>query len=257
MFKINRSAIIWSSVIIIITSLLLVIVLQSGFSEPKKIILTQLLTIFVLGAGLNTVWELYSKNRLKKDIIDAKTLSEEIAKSGLTGIKPPVVFQETHNWKELFSDVKDLDLFISYGSTWRGSNRTRLNNLSKMKDSKVNIVLPDFKNKRVVDQLSSWFNTDSNRIEVKIKEAANDFSRIFEDCDCDFQLYLTETTPVYSFYRFDKKIILALYKHDPERRGVPSFLINNTGYLYDFVTNDFEALINNSRIYTYDDQASE
>jgi hypothetical protein len=52
---------------------------------------------------------------------------------------------------------------------------------------------------------------------------------------------------VYSWYRFDQTAVVAFYKHGQERSNVPTFVVQQGGTVFDFMTKEFETLIGSKR----------
>lgn len=57
------------------------------------------------------------------------------------------------------------------------------------------------------------------------------------------ELWFLPKCPVFSFYRFDHIGILAMYKHQKGRGNVPTFVFEQGGTLYDFMRQEFDAMI--------------
>ena len=247
MNSINWSHLGWSLLIIAIGVIVILVIGDSGWGERWQILVTQLFSIIIITTALNIIWEQYSKERFKKEILGAKSFADEIERAGLKKIPSTKGFNEEIDWEKHFNEVRNLDLFVSWGYSWRQNNRLRLKNFAEREDTKANIILPDYEEEQIVAQLAQWFTMDTEDVVKEIKKSAKDFDKLFNDKEVDYQILLANTTPVYSFYRFDHVGILALYKHRNEKVGVTSLIVEEGGSLYDYISKDLKFLKKNSR----------
>lgn len=243
----------WSSAIILLGCLIITSIDDWGLKESWEIFISQIISILVITTALNFLWEQHSKDVFKKEILGTKTFSDQIERAGLIQIPSDQGFHDDIDWEKLFYEVRQLDLFVSYAYSWRQNNRNRLKSFAKREHSTANIILPNYQNDKIVSQLSLWYGKNEDKIKELIKNSARDFNKLFSEYDTDHEIYLTNTTPVYSFYRFDHIGILALYKHREEKSGVPSFIFKQGGSLYDFITQDFNFLKEDSNSYNEGD----
>ncbi len=151
--------------------------------------------------------------------------------------------------KSYLSSVKELDVFFTYSYTWRSSNRTELKNIASTHNAKIRVILPDNTKDEVLEELSRRFEKDANIIKTKIEEAENDFKSIFSvEGGAKIEIWKIPVVPLFTFYRFDNRIILALYSHHREKVPVPSFVIEKNGLLYEFICNEIKAMIGDGGI---------
>ncbi len=57
------------------------------------------------------------------------------------------------------------------------------------------------------------------------------------------EIWVVPFVPVFSCYRVDQKAVFALYRHRAGRGGVPAFVVDSEGYLYDFIREEFDVMI--------------
>jgi hypothetical protein len=57
------------------------------------------------------------------------------------------------------------------------------------------------------------------------------------------QMWLLPMTPMLTFYRFDRRAVFTIYNHQRERVPVPAFVVEQGGNLYDFIRQEFNAMI--------------
>lgn len=151
-------------------------------------------------------------------------------------------FTQDIDWHPLFTGVTELDLFISYGSTWRHTVHEDLSTVAANRKARVRIVLPDPNNPDLISELSRRFAIEPEALKGRLDEAVKEFKDIFQGSACQFQLICIPTAPVYTYYRFNQRILVAFYKNQTRRADVPALLLTQ-GPLYDFFYNDFSAML--------------
>jgi hypothetical protein len=202
-------------------------------------ILRDLGALLVSTVTIATLWELAAKRAFLTELMSKAKLAEDIRSSGIVNLTDD--FYGEIDWKKMFKSVKKMDIFFAYGHTWRGTNASELKDLAKRSDVRIRVVLPDFNNEQLMHELGKRFRKEPDEVKRLINEAADDFKGLFKDAN--FSLWLLPESPVFSFYRFDHLVVLALYKHGLGRGNVPTFIVEQGGKIYDFVRLEFEEFI--------------
>jgi hypothetical protein len=95
--------------------------------------------------------------------------------------------------------------------------------------------------------LADRFSTDPDSVAAKIGEAITEFSTLKVANGADVRIYVRPGDVVFSCYRFDGRAVLTLYSHSRERRSrVPTFVVGS-GSVYDFVYDEIQAILDQSR----------
>lgn len=200
--------------------------------------------LLIASVAIASLWEFVAKRAFLAELMAKAKLAEEVRAAGLVTITTD--FQRGIDWAKLFKTVTKLDIFFAYGGTWRGSNTPELRALALRPGVRIRVVLPDPEDNALMHELGRRFNTTNEDIKRKILDAVDDFKKIFSvssQSTRTFSLWYLPSSPVLSFYRFDHVAIIALYNHRKERGGIPTFVVQEGGKLYDFIRQEFDSFI--------------
>ena len=206
---------------------------------PVQAVVRDLSALLVSTVTIATLWELAAKRAFLAELMAQARLAEEVRSAGIVTVTTD--FQRGVDWKRMFKTVRRLDIFFSYGRTWRGTNVAELNEIVQRSDTRVRVVLPDPYNNELMKELGRRFRKSPDEVKSLILEASNDFQNIFKDSN--FSLWFLPESPVFSFYRFDHLVVLALFKHGTRGGELPTFMVEQGGAIYDFVRREFDAFI--------------
>ncbi|PKW14270.1 hypothetical protein A8926_1875 [Saccharopolyspora spinosa] len=151
------------------------------------------------------------------------------------------------DWDELFKGVDRFDVFLAYGSTWRQSNLTNLENLARKKGVKIRVFLPDPDDQHTVNTLATRFNYTHEKLINHINEAKEEFSALPASKDGSLEIFFRKGDALFSCYRFGSVAVLTLYSHQKRRTGVPTVVCQQGGSLYDFLVQEFDSIHRQSR----------
>ncbi|HYR88067.1 MAG TPA: hypothetical protein VE422_28570 [Terriglobia bacterium] len=205
-------------------------------------IIRDLGALFVASITVATLWDLFSKRAFLSELLATTQLAEDITEAGIGAITSD--FYRGIDWPTLFGSTSDLDVFFTYGSTWRGSNRVDLQRFAKKKGARVRVVLPDPENPEVVAELAHRFRQTPDEVKRRIEGAKRDFEEIFDQAQAEFSLWFLPLAPVYSVYGFGSLVVITFYNHGRGKMlDIPTFVGRQGGTLHQFVTEEFEDLV--------------
>jgi hypothetical protein len=93
-----------------------------------------------------------------------------------------------------------------------------------------------------VGELARRFGLAPAKTKDLIEESVHDYDGIFANAACAYQRVLVSTAPVYSYYRFGNRILVAFYKNRMDRGEVPALLLG-PGALYDYFRADINGMV--------------
>lgn len=196
-------------------------------------------SLLVSTVTLATLWELVAKRAFVAELMAQAKVAEEVQATGIITVTTD--FQRGIDWQSLFKTVKNLDIFFSYGRTWRSTNVAELRNLAQRPKIEVRVVLPDPNNDELMKELGRRYRKQPDEVKASILEASDEFQNIFKNAN--FSLWFLPESPMFSFYRFDHKIVLALSKHGTRGGDIPTFLVQEGGTIYKFVMEELKMFI--------------
>jgi hypothetical protein len=220
-------------------------------------------SLLIVSVPVAVLWELYAKRAfidelLSKarasvnDLIARTILARELQEAGLRAFTTDFAHQV--NWLDLFRNARRVDLFFSYARSWMNINNAQLEELARREGARIRVVLPDPDNQELVSELARRFGKQTDEIRASILATRDDFFRMFvtpfqdNRQGPDFSLFYASTAPQFTFYRFDSRSVLALYKHRQGRGGVPVFEAEEGGTIHLFIQQEMDAFIGDEQL---------
>ncbi len=187
------------------------------------------------------IWEISIKRTFFNEVMERVGLASDVDKAGLTGIT--MRFYQDIDWATLLKNTKNLDIFFSYGSTWRHINTVQLSELANRGVS-IRVVLPDPDDEDLMIQLGARYGYDKDEMQRRINGAKTDLQEKFNNSPSELKLYRTKVAPLFDIYKFDDVAIITIFKHRTDRVPVPAFQLKKGGELYDFADSEIKAFFN-------------
>lgn len=217
----------------------------TGKWRTLQVLLEQLGALIFVTATITLFWELMAKRSFLGEILVKTQVSRDVALAGL--LKITQRFLDDIDLRRYIEKSSKIDIFFAYGRTWCGAHEEHLKTAIKNNNARVRVVLPDPNNKDTVSELTRRFNIEEEKdLKGRIEESATFFKGLkamAENEGGSVELWFLPECPVFSFYRFDHIGILATYKHQKGRGNVPTFVFEQGGTLYDFMRQEFDAMI--------------
>jgi len=96
-------------------------------------------------------------------------------------------------------------------------------------------------------------NEDMKR-EIEVARAF--FQHQKEKAKGELEIYFSAIVPVFTFYRFNNKAVFALYNHRVGKLPVPTVICDNEGFLFHYITAEFEGILADERTRRVDKQVA-
>lgn len=226
---------------------LLMIVLSNTWSflaqhPGTQAVVKDLGSLMIASVAVAVLWELYARRAFLSEILSTTRLADEVKTTGLIGVSAK--WRGEVNWPRLFNTASELEIFFTYGSTWRNTYKEEIEAFAKRKNTRATILLPDPSNVVVMEAISQRTGMSSEQLVDRIKAAEVDFINMFNvDGKGEEKLAIWHLpfVPSYSYYRFDNTAIFTLYHHRLDRHEVPTFLIEKGGSLFRFFEDEMNA----------------
>jgi hypothetical protein len=218
-------------------------------------------SLLLVTVVITILWELWGKRAFLDEVLAKAQVSKEIAFAGITKITDS--FHHDIDWRSYFRTVNKLDIFFAYARTWRNTYTQELQEVASREDARIRVVLPDPENEQTVIELARRFNYTPEELRTLIREAETQFRSLRSSIGAKgahIDIWFLPAAPLFTFYRFDRIAILALYSHCRERVPVPTFVCEMGGTLYDYIRKEFEAMIRQgglARLITGEDGTNE
>jgi hypothetical protein len=191
----------------------------------------------IASVAMALIFEFWQLRGLLNDLFAAAKVSEQLQRAQLSGFS--VSFYDNIPWDELFRESNRLDLMIAYGTTWRNTHLTRLRRFLERKDAKLKIVLPDPVSHSTVDELARRFSFNHDEMRRRIEEAFEFFKALGENAGGEVEIYYCIKAPLFTFYRFNNRVVFATYRHRLGRGPILTLVGNRGGEFYEWVRDEW------------------
>lgn len=217
------------------------LIAHPGFQTPIR----ELGGILFATVTVALLWELYAKRAFLAEVMTAANIAEDVRAARLLNITNN--FVRGIHWDEFFRRANNLTIFFSYGNPWRDYGE-ELRNLAARHNTRVQLMLPDPNDEKVMIELSRRFDETPEEVKHGIVKTEREFKDLFDvvKASTQFSIWYLSFAPVFSYYIFDEVVVLTLYKHRRERVAIPAFVFEKGGQLYDFIKAEHEAIIKES-----------
>lgn len=198
----------------------------------------QLGGLLVVTGGLTVLWDLRGKRDLIQEVLAKVNISSDVQAAGITRL--------TMNWmdlpwSELFRSSRQIDVFISYGTSWRNNNWNELQEFASKRRNRLRVFLPDPHDDATMRMLALRYDYPVGRIKANVLEMAEELAKLSVNNRADIRVYYRAGDPTYTVYRFDETIIVTLYSNKRARGPVPVIMVGE-GSFRDFVLADIEKI---------------
>jgi hypothetical protein len=211
--------------------------------ESVQSVIRDIGSLMLASVAVTILLELGAKRAFLDELLSRVRLAKEIEQAGITACNPS--FYSDIDWDDLFNTVHELDIFLVHGRSWRKEHGERLI-LAAKRGIRIRVVLPDPYDDVILAEIARRTNHAKQAIQERILLAKDEFYHL-QTQGAKITVWFLPLVPLFSFYRFDQKMILALYSHRREQKlgriHVPAFLLQEHGALFQFVQTDFEAMV--------------
>ena len=149
-------------------------------------------------------------------------------------------------YSEMFATAGDITTFFIHSYRWRETNMESINDFFERDKVHWNVILPDITDSNLLENLQKHFS-DGKDMVSKVVDAYTYFNNLAKKYPKKLNIRLFNLYPVYTFYRFDNKVIVSLYPLTPERRPTPTFLIDMSLKKNSFFVQDFADIMKASQ----------
>jgi hypothetical protein len=217
-------------------------------AEHKAVqsLIRELGALFIVAILLGGVWELVGKRAFAREVLETARTSADVETAGVTRIGTNYLTDP--DWADLFHNVRELDVFLAYGSTWRNTHLSHLHKLASEPGGKIRVFLPDPEDPATMSTLATRFAYTQDDLQSRIEDARKSFAEMVVPNGATIEVYFRPGDRLFSFYRFDSKAVITLYNHTGTRATVvPTLVFERGGSLYAFIEAEIRAIERQSR----------
>lgn len=234
---------------LLIGILLLVFANRNGILHDIGAILTTSVT-------MSLIFQLWLLKDLLRDLFDNVRSAEHWSRSGVLGF-----YTNFHDipWADLFTKSDRLSLMVAYARTWRNTHQAELNDFVSVPGRSIEVILPDPTSDTSMIEYGRRFNTSSDEMAERVKEAIEFFTALRKNAhqQSKVTIYLFQRTFQFSFYQFSQGAVVASYSHRRERGGIITLLADRGGDLYRWTGDEWNQVTKDADCQEYSDTVSD
>lgn len=244
--RVNIRAGVLAAVAVVLGVALLVTatLLEDHAGAPKWVTtpLREMGALLFVTSVLTLAWDIRGKRILADEVLAAAGVAAEVRQAGLLHVTDS--YLDGVEWKKLLSNSREVDLFFSYASTWRNAHATEMRSLVLSQGATLRVILPDPGDRALMADLASRYGYEQAAMVDRVRDAINDFQGLKQAAKngSTVEVRFTTRAPVFSYYRFDKTTVSALYAQVLGRVPVPTFVSERGGRLSEFFDQQFVSL---------------
>jgi hypothetical protein len=144
-------------------------------------------------------------------------------------------------FSSLIEEANFIDLMFIHSRRWRENHNRAIRRFLSKSNSEMNVFLPDLRKERLIDEMKIHFD-DGTAIPGLVKDAYRYFQQLKNNHIGTLDIYLFNKYPTYTFYRFDDRIVFAMYPTTQRKKSVPTFDVTEHGQFGKFVLDDIDML---------------
>lgn len=149
-------------------------------------------------------------------------------------------------YRDYFTNAKNITTYFIHSRRWRETNLVYIEQYLERDAVHWDVILPDITERNLVSQLKKHFS-DGNDIVTKVVDAYNYFNELAKKYPQKIEISLFNLYPVYTFYKFDNKMVISLYPLTAERRPTPTFLIDTNAQYSEFFKDDVTDILSKAQ----------
>ncbi len=134
-----------------------------------------------------------------------------------------------------------MTLYFIHSRRWRENHDATIKAFLRRAGTTLEVFLPDLENHELMFSLGKHFE-DGSLIPALVADAYRYFARLARDFQKPAHVWLFGRYPTYSFYRFDKRAVIALYSNSVAKKELPAFEITTDSFLGKFLAADTDDL---------------
>ena len=196
--------------------------------------------LLVVTGGITVLWDQKGRRDFADEVLAKAQVGADIRSSGVQRLS--MQWLDDVEWSRMIQQAREIEIFISYGATWRRTHWARFQEFSRDPHNSLRVYLPHPEDEATVSVLALRYASTSDRIRQQITDAAADFASLRQaGGGADIRIYYRRGDPTFTCYRFDNQIVVTLYSHRRARGDVPTILIG-PGTLFNFFAAELRAI---------------
>jgi hypothetical protein len=211
-----------------------------------RAVLLSLGGLLVASATLTLLWELRGRRTFAQEVLAAAGVAADTRKAGLRAIAGD--YLHVTDWPELFRNAHEIDVFASWGATWRRTYEREWNAWIERRNVRLRVLLPNSADDTLVTHLARRFDKTEDYVRERINETRRYYDeelRARAGEGTEIAVRHLSRAPVWSYYGMGQTVVAVLYAQSltsaPE---VPAMVFTKGGDTGRFFAGQFDACWN-------------
>lgn len=194
----------------------------------------------LVGTGIIAMlWDLRGKRDFMREIISKTGVASDVRSSGIQMLTMRWLDVPWESW---ISGAKEIEVSISYGSSWRKNFWADIRQFSESKSHRLRLYFPNPEDEHTMEVLSRRYDSSPEKVRDGILESAREFAKLAAAQPADVRIYYRDGDPTFTCYRLDDRIVVSLYSHLRDRGPIPVIVVEKGGTFHEFFTNELRAI---------------
>lgn len=149
-------------------------------------------------------------------------------------------------WSRLLRDAQQIDIFFTYGRSWRHTLTSDFDRLAHRGKYDMRVIMPDTSDPTSEGLLETAKRAGQTvaQLTLNIQEAV----AFFHDT-VGADIWFSQAAHLFASYRFDDTIVVTLYNNQRgQTSGIPTLICHRGGSFFEFFESDFTAMISDPRL---------
>ena len=155
--------------------------------EGGDALINNLGALLVISVALGLIWELAGRRSFAREVLETFNVSADLDTAGIRHIGTR--WLQDPDWVELFKNVRELDVFVAYGSTWRNTHLGQLQDMASHSGRHINVYLADPNNENLVQTLAARFDQTASDLRQRVADTKEDFESLRVSGGAEIQVF--------------------------------------------------------------------
>jgi hypothetical protein len=213
-----------------------------SYWTPMKGSVNEIGNVLLVTGILTFAWEVWGRRSFADEMLERAGIAKQLSTAGIKQVTDSFQSAEL-DWGSLFKNASSIDLFFSYAQTWRNQRIHDFEAMLKRQNSLVRVVLPSYEDDQTVEELARRYSYDKSKMHGILLEAVDYFKNLEHQFPGKVKVWLLPAAPRFTYYRFDRTALIAPFGHRKNRAPVPTIVCAEDGTLFQFASNEFEAMV--------------
>jgi hypothetical protein len=144
-------------------------------------------------------------------------------------------------FEQLIGSASRMSVYFIHSRRWRENHDAAIKAFLSREGTSLEVFLPDLENHELMFSIARHFD-DGPLVPALVVDGYKYFGRLAREYGKPAHIWLFSRYPTYTFYRFDKRAVMALYSNTAAKKELPALEVTAEGALGRFLASDIADL---------------